>query len=140
LFAGVIFNVGLKVLLMNRYAQVGLAFATSVGAWINLALLVWFSARRGFLVIDASLRRSGIKLVGAGVVLAAGLLISVWPVRAMLAGHSFHNELMLVVLGLVGGVVYGAAMAALFRRELRELFRGRSGTPKSPDSAVSLMN
>ena len=33
-------NVALKIALMDRYAQVGLAFATSVGAWINLALLV----------------------------------------------------------------------------------------------------
>ena len=129
LFAGVIFNVGLKVLLMSRYAQVGLAFATSVGAWINLALLVWFSARRGFLVIDARLRRSSIKLAAAGTALAAGLLISAWPVRALFAGHAFHNELTLVVLGVVGVAVYGVAMAALFRRELRELFRGRRAAP-----------
>ena len=45
LFVAVAVNVALKILLMDRYAQVGLAFATSAGAWINLALLVWFSAR-----------------------------------------------------------------------------------------------
>ena len=39
LFVAVAVNVALKILLMDRYAQVGLAFATSVGAWINLALL-----------------------------------------------------------------------------------------------------
>ena len=34
LFAGVTVNVLLKILLMGPYAQVGLAFATSVGAWM----------------------------------------------------------------------------------------------------------
>ncbi|HKC33734.1 MAG TPA: murein biosynthesis integral membrane protein MurJ, partial [Xanthobacteraceae bacterium] len=43
LFAGVVVNVGLKILLMKDYAQVGLAFATSVGAWINFALVVWYA-------------------------------------------------------------------------------------------------
>src|SRR6185437_1944540 len=49
LFAGVVVNVALKILLMDRYAQVGLAFATSIGAWINLLLLVWFAARQNLL-------------------------------------------------------------------------------------------
>ncbi len=68
-----IVNVALKMLLMSSYAQVGLAFATSVGAWINLLLLAWFSARQNFLVIDARLRRSIVKIAIAGAVLAAGL-------------------------------------------------------------------
>src|SRR5262249_40937757 len=36
----VIVNVVLKIVLMRDYAQVGLAFATSIGAWLNLGLLV----------------------------------------------------------------------------------------------------
>src|SRR5437762_2813851 len=51
LFVAVAVNVALKILLMDRYAQVGLAFATSAGAWINLLLLAWFSARRNLLHI-----------------------------------------------------------------------------------------
>ena len=27
----------LKIVLMDRYAQVGLAFATSIGVWVNFA-------------------------------------------------------------------------------------------------------
>ena len=69
LFVAVAVNVLLKILLMDRYAQVGLAFATSVGAWINLALLVWFSARQNFLVIDPRLRRSSAKFAIAGAIL-----------------------------------------------------------------------
>jgi len=44
LFFAVLVNVALKILLMDRYAQVGLAFATSIGAWVNFVLLIWFAA------------------------------------------------------------------------------------------------
>src|SRR5262245_53895928 len=46
LFAGVIVNVALKVLLMGPLAQVGLAIGTSIGAWVNFLLLVWFALRQ----------------------------------------------------------------------------------------------
>ena len=35
LLVSVVVNVALKILLMDRYAQVGLAFATSIGVWVN---------------------------------------------------------------------------------------------------------
>src|SRR5207302_4221544 len=56
LFFAVMVNVALKILLMDRYAQVGLAFATSIGAWVNLALLLWFAARQYLITIDQRLR------------------------------------------------------------------------------------
>ena len=40
-------NIALKVVLMGTLAQVGLALATSVGAWINLTLLTIFARQRG---------------------------------------------------------------------------------------------
>src|SRR5881398_502055 len=36
-------NVVFKVVLMAPLAQVGLALATSIGAWLNLALVAWFA-------------------------------------------------------------------------------------------------
>ena len=47
-------NILLKVLLMGLLAQVGLALATSVGAWINLSLLTVFARRQGFAVSGAA--------------------------------------------------------------------------------------
>ena len=108
-------NVLLKILLMDRYAQVGLAFATSVGAWINLALLVWFSARRNFLVIDRRLRRSSAKFAIAGAILGAALLLGERPVRALFAGWtSLRNEMTLLVLAAIGAIIYGIAIRVLF--------------------------
>src|SRR5437667_5344735 len=49
---GVAVNVVLKVALMGTLAQIGLALATAVGAWINLLLVLVFAVRRGYLAFD----------------------------------------------------------------------------------------
>jgi putative peptidoglycan lipid II flippase len=125
LFVAVAVNVLLKILLMDRYAQVGLAFATSVGAWINLALLVWFSARQNFLVIDQRLRRSSAKFAIAGIILAAVLVLCERPARALFAGWRLDDEMTLLALAAVGAIIYGIAIRLLFNREWRSLIRGR---------------
>src|SRR4051812_43954627 len=96
LFAGVAVNVALKILLMDRYAQVGLALATSIGAWVNFLLLAWFSARRNFLHIDRRLQRSSVKFAIAGAILGAALLLCDRPVHALFSRWPvLHNELTL---------------------------------------------
>ena len=59
-------NVVFKVLLMGPLAQVGLALATSIGAWLNLGLVVWFAVRRGHFAFEAGLRRAVARLAVAG--------------------------------------------------------------------------
>ena len=126
LFVAVAVNVVLKVALMDRYAQVGLAFATSVGAWINLGLLAWFSARQGFLVIDRRLRGSSAKIGLAGAVLGAALLICERPAGTMFAAWtSLRSEMTLLVLAVLGAIIYGIAIRVLFNREWRSLIQGR---------------
>src|SRR5690606_38511267 len=41
----VVVNILLKIVLTGPLLQVGLALATSVGAWLNLALLIWAAHR-----------------------------------------------------------------------------------------------
>jgi putative peptidoglycan lipid II flippase len=124
LFVAVAVNVALKILLMDRYAQVGLAFATSVGAWINFLLLVWFAARRGFLGIDRRLQRAAAKIAIAGVALAAALLLCERPVGALFAGWpSMRDETALLVLAVIGAIIYGIAVLALFGREWRAMMK-----------------
>ena len=126
LFVAVAVNVALKMLLMDRYAQVGLAFATSVGAWINLALLVWFAARQNLLTIDRHLRQSSAKLAVAGGALAVALFVCERPVAGLFAHWTtLRDEATLLVLGVIGVVVYGGVVLALFGREWLRLFRGR---------------
>ncbi len=62
-------NVGLKVLLVGSMLHAGLALATSVGAWINLLILLGILIHRGEVVPDARMMR----LLAVGLVAAAGM-------------------------------------------------------------------
>ena len=122
-------NIALKIVFLytTTLAQVGLALATSVGAWINFALILWFGMRAGFVSFDAEFKRAAAKLVGAGIVLAVVLWIAQWPILALAAGLPAHNLTALVLLGFLGAIVYGAAVLGLFGKAwLASLFR----TPK----------
>src|SRR3954469_5756708 len=73
---GVAVNVVLKVLLVGSLAQVGLALATAVGAWINLLLVIGFAVRAGYLEFDSAMLRTFAKFVGIGLVLVAVLWLT----------------------------------------------------------------
>jgi hypothetical protein len=110
-------NIALKVVFLytTALAQIGLALATSLGAWINFALILWFGMRAGFIAFDAAFWRDVGRLAAAAVAVAVALWIAQWPVLAFTAGFSAgHNVFALMLLGFVGAVVYGAADLGLF--------------------------
>jgi putative peptidoglycan lipid II flippase len=111
-------NVALKIVLMGPLAQVGLAVATSVGAWLNLVLVTWFAARRGHFAFEPRLRSAGARLALAGVALAIVLWLTEEPVGRLFAGAGpLRNVYTLAVLALIGALVYGSAVLALVGRE-----------------------
>jgi putative peptidoglycan lipid II flippase len=117
-------NVLLKIVLMRPFAQVGLALATSIGAWLNLGLVTWFAARRGHFAFDSGLRKSIAGLMGAGCVLTLALGLAhagftrLWPL-----GTPPADLLALLGLGIIGALVYGTALLAFFGRDLRKRYR-----------------
>jgi putative peptidoglycan lipid II flippase len=121
---GLAVNVLLKILLMGSLAQVGLALATAVGAWINLLLVLGFAMRAGHLELNRPLVMSLLKFAIVGLVLAGAL----WATASFAAVHfngPLRDEAALLLLIVVGAVVYGGATAALFGpRWLRSLIRG----------------
>jgi putative peptidoglycan lipid II flippase len=120
---GLAVNMLLKLLLMGSLAQVGLAFATAVGAWINLLLVLGFAVRAGYLELNRALTQSVLKFAISGVVLAAVL----WLAAKFAAAHfgamaGLRDEAALLLLVAVGAVVYGGSILALFGlRWLRSL-------------------
>jgi putative peptidoglycan lipid II flippase len=119
-------NVACKLALMGSFAQVGLALATSVGAWLNLVLVMWFAARRGHLVLDPGLRSAVGRLAAAGLVLALVLWLAAAPVAALFASRaSLRDESTLAVLALIGAAVYGGLVLVLFGKEWLATFRRR---------------
>ena len=126
LLISVVVNVALKILLMDRYAQVGLAFATSVGVWINFGLLVWFAMRAKLMRIDDRLRLSAAKLAAAGVLLGAALFASAAPVVGFCKSFgSLRFVAALALLMAIGVVIYGGAVAAMFGSQWFRAFRLR---------------
>ncbi len=111
-------NIAFKVLLMGPLAQVGLALATSIGAWINLGLIVWFARRAGHAAHDKRLRQSILRLTIAGVVLAVVLWLCHPYVTRWLADWSGPRDLAaLAIIGAAGAAVYGGTVMAFFGRD-----------------------
>jgi len=112
---GLAVNMLLKVLLMGSLAQVGLALATAVGAWINLLLVLGFAVRKGYLAFDRRLTISLLKFVLTGLVLAAALWLTARFAAAQFEGlGGLRDEAALAVLIVVGAVVYAGAILLLF--------------------------
>jgi len=119
-------NIAFKFLLMGPLAQVGLALATSIGAWINLGLVLWFAARAGHVHIDERLRQSTIKLAAAGLALAAALWLCEAPVAHLFAGwRKLGDVASLALLAAIGGAVYGGIVLALIGPHWLAAFRAR---------------
>ncbi|HEY1310784.1 MAG TPA: murein biosynthesis integral membrane protein MurJ [Pseudolabrys sp.] len=119
-------NIAFKFLLMGPLAQVGLALATSIGAWINLGLVVWFAMRAGHMQLDERLRQSMVKLSAAGVALATVLWLCEAPVAHLFSDWSrLRDVAALALLATIGGCVYGGMVIALFGQRWLEAFRAR---------------
>jgi putative peptidoglycan lipid II flippase len=123
--SGVAVNVALKIALVGSLAQVGLAFATAVGAWINLLLVIGFAARRGYLDLDRALAGSLAKFVASGVVLGAALWLAARFAGSHLAALSrWPDEVAFLWLIVVGTLVYAGSILLLFGKGwLRSLVR-----------------
>src|SRR3954471_12114465 len=122
---GVAVNVALKLVLMGTLAQVGLALATAVGAWINLLLVVGFAVRAGYLELDRAWLMSLVKFLLTGIIMAAAFWLIARFSGASLASIHFRDELTLLLLAVGGTIVYALAILAMFgRRWLVSLVRG----------------
>ena len=122
---GTAVNIVCKLALMFPLAQVGLALATSIGAWLNFILVLYFAARARLIAPDAALKMTLVKLAVATIGLAIVLTIAAPVVTAMLSSWSrFRDESALAVLVAIGAVVYGGLVVALLGRRWLSLFRG----------------
>ena len=97
-------NIAFKILLMGPLAQVGLAVATAIGAWINFALVLWFGVRAGYLRRDPNLARAIGKLAAASAALALVLWLGQGPALGAFAAWGGWRDLMgLILLAAIGG-------------------------------------
>ncbi len=120
----VVINIAFKVALMGPLAQVGLALATTIGAWVNFGLVVWFAHKAGLARLDARLRSSAPKLALATLALAGAVWLCAAPIRnAAGALPLLRDEAALAAIALIGGIVYGAAVLVLLGPAWLKVFR-----------------
>ncbi len=113
--ACLIANIVLILILLWPLAQVGIALATALAAWLNAGLLGAGLYRAGFLRPDARLRQRLVKIVLASLAMGAAL----WLLRPWLA--PLPQGLALAVLIVVGGAVFFALAHFSGAMALREL-------------------
>lgn len=128
--AAVAVNIGFKLLLVGSLAQVGLALATSIGAWVNLLLVIWLAARADLIDFDPELKRAVLKIAAAGGILALALWFGQYFVAGLVHDSAaLRDEGRLALLMGIGAVIYGGAVLALFGRQWLAAFRRPAGPP-----------
>src|SRR5262249_10364267 len=111
-------NIAFKVALMGPLAQVGLALATAIGAWINFLLVVWFAARAGLIGADDRLKSAAVRIAAAGLALALVRWFARDGVPPLFQPWLHLGDVAaLAALAAIGGIVYGGLIAALFGRQ-----------------------
>ena len=122
-FSGIGINLLLKIALYGPFGAPGLAFATAIGAWVNVILLVAMARRRDYMAPDRDLKRTLLAVSGCAVVLAAVTLIAGPAIRPWAARFGDLAPLVhLAALGTLGAVVYFGALLGLVKA-LRLPFR-----------------
>jgi putative peptidoglycan lipid II flippase len=104
-------NVLLKIALMAPLGVVGLALATAAGAWVNVVLLFALAYRRDWTAPSGTLARAAAAVAAASIVLALFVMIGRPALTRMVAGLAvWHDEALLAMLGLAGGMIYGVVL------------------------------
>jgi putative peptidoglycan lipid II flippase len=115
----------------GRDGVVGLAIATSIGAWLNVALLAGTLAREGTYRVGGEVRARLLRLAAATALMAAILGACAWQYE-VLSVLLWRKEVAVLVVVFAGFLVYLGA-AFLFRAvtaaDLRSALRREPGAP-----------
>lgn len=116
-FAGYGVNIALKILLIGRFGVVGLALATSVGAWTNVVILWLLAYRRGY---TAPSRTLVLTLLATAIGCAVLALIGVFgrgPLEGWVAPLAGPLTALatLAILGTAGILAYGIVLLGALR-------------------------
>ncbi len=96
-------NIAMKLVLVWPFAQVGLAAATSVAAWLNIALLYLVLHRRGLLDLDTRMMRNGPRIAVASAIMSVALVIARFTAAGQFdLAHAAGRLWYLVLLVAVG--------------------------------------
>ena len=107
-------NIALKVILVWGFhlGIAGVALGTSIGAWLNVAILAIIGRRRSLLAIESSFRTAILPVCVAALAAGAGAYVGA-VLGGMLHSGRLHDEAMLGCAFLLGCAAYGTSRAAV---------------------------
>jgi putative peptidoglycan lipid II flippase len=117
--AAVIVNIAVKFALVQGLGMgiAGLALGTSIGAWVNVGLLVFIARKRDHLRLSHDFWGALVPIVLAAAGTAAAAYAAVHIGGAMLQLHLFMQQVLLAMAIVASGVVYGT-IVLIFRKRL----------------------
>jgi putative peptidoglycan lipid II flippase len=115
----VVFNVAIKFVLVwgFHFGAVGIALGTSLGAWLNVAVLLWLAQSRDLIRVHTNFMRSLAPTLLAAVATGTFALGGAILVQRLLHPGLLQDEAMLAAAIVAGGAAYGA-VAIFFRTRL----------------------
>ncbi len=96
-------NIALMLVLMGPFEHVGIALATTASAWVNAGLLAIVLRRRGYLVLDARLKRRVPRILAAALATAAAAWWAAELLDPLWLGPLWRKGMALAAV-VVGGV------------------------------------
>jgi putative peptidoglycan lipid II flippase len=119
----VVANILLSLVLIRPLGPTGIALATSLAAWINVAVLVYWLRKHAHFAADPGFRRRVPRLVVASAVMAGALILAAHALAAPLAAGLGLKAAALATLVVGGVALYGALALGLGAVELALLRR-----------------
>jgi len=126
----VVLNLVLNLTLIRFIDHVGMALATSIASWVNVALLSRILYTRGIFRPDATLKRRMARMGGAVLAMVLVLLAMSGLCADALAGEKMMRTLVLGAMVALGGVTYLAVAwfsGGVDRDQVLGLFRRKAG-------------
>ncbi len=121
-----------NLLLIWPFGHVGIALATALSAWLNVALLARGLGRRGRLAPDAALRRAVPRMALAAAAVAGFLLLAGPPLMPLARGAALERAAAMLLLVGGGAAIYlglGTLIGAWQPRALLAALRRPLPTP-----------
>jgi len=115
----VLANIAMKFALVwgAGLGVIGLALGTSLGAWVNFAVLAFLARRRAVLVATPELKRAIFPVIAAAAAAGAGFLAGVSLGHALIAPGALHDMAAFLIAAVAGAAGYVLVVFA-FKRNL----------------------
>jgi len=109
----VVVNLVLNLALIGPLKHVGMALATAIASWVNLALMAGILHKRGMFVPDALLKKRLLKMGAAAKIMALALFLMDTVAAPFYVQGTLVRTVTLLVVISAGMLVYGSMVIAL---------------------------